>query len=225
MLEHVLSILYPNLCIACRNYLLEQENYLCLYCTQKINWVPYSTTNLPYLEERFYGKFSYQHVQSLMFYDHDGISKELLHHLKYKNKPEIGAWLTEYIFLKFGNHPIFNEVDAIVKIPIHKKKLKIRGYNQLDVLADELSKRFNIPVIENSLVRSEYTRSQTFKNITERSYRKEIFQITDSKTLEGKHLLIIDDVITTGSTIEQMARLLQKIQDVKISVFALATAK
>lgn len=225
MLKNLLSILYPNLCIACTCTLLEQERYLCMYCVQKINWVPVSMGNLPYLEERFYGKFIYEYVQSLMFYDHDGISKELLHHLKYKNKPEIGSWLAEFIFIRFSNHAIFSNVDALVKIPIHKKKLKIRGYNQLDDLARALSRNFDIPLLDHSLIRSEFTRSQTFKNRKDRSYVKEIFKITNAEALKGKHILIIDDVVTTGSTIEQMARLLQTIKGVKISVFALATAK
>lgn len=145
--------------------------------------------------------------------------------MKYKNKPELGEWFAQWTFRKWRQHPIFQTVDAIVKIPIHPKKLKQRGYNQLDIFATTLGKLFHIPVVENCVERIDYSQSQTFKNIHQRSYSKEVFALNNPLALKGKHALIVDDVITTGNTMSQMANLLLEIDGVKISVFGIATAK
>lgn len=225
MFYSILNILFPKLCIACQNHLFEQEKHLCIYCELKINWVPFTNGNLPYLSHRFYGKFPFQHLNSLAFYDHDGVSKQLLHHLKYKSKTDIGVWFADQTFEHFKNHKMFHEVDAILKIPIHSRKLKERGYNQLDAFADRLSELFRKPIINDAVIRNHYTKSQTQKGISDRNYATSIFSLVNENSLKSKHILIIDDVITTGSTIEQMANLLLTVSEVKISVFAMATAK
>lgn len=225
MIQKVLSILYPKLCIACESHLLDQEKFLCIYCTHQMNWVPVPENNLPNLERIFFGKFNYRYLNSLLFYDNDRITKALLHHLKYKNKPEIGNWLAEWTYQRYHQHIIFKGIDALIKTPIHTKRLKERGYNQLDNFAQVISQKFNIPIYDDVLIRTQYTTSQTQKKMRERLFENTPFELKNHNRINNKHILVVDDVITTGNTMEQIVSLLQTAQPASINIFAIATAK
>lgn len=224
-IHNFFDLLFPNLCIVCKNHLFSNEKYLCLYCIENINFVPVSLGNNSLMEKQLYGRFLFKNVNALLYYEDHSITQQLLHQLKYKKQQDIGNLLAHWTYSRYKNHSIFKTVDGIIKVPIHAKRLKERGYNQLDSFTEKISLDFKIPIYENIVVRKLYSRSQTSKNRQGRNYQDNIFSIQNSETLKGKHLLIIDDVITTGSTIAQIANLLLEQENTQVSVFTFALTK
>lgn len=219
------DIFFPNNCVACNNYLFENEIFLCFICNSKANWIPYSDKNCSYLTERFYGKFQHCYLLSLLTYDHDEISSKLIHAMKYKNRPKIGTFLAEKIISNFKHHPVFTEIDYLIQIPLHPNKLKKRGYNQLELFTTKLSEYFKIPVLENHVIRSKNTTAQALKNKAERLKNTDIFKIKEEINLTNKHLLIIDDVVTTGSTLTNFVNTIIDKNSCKISILCIAVAR
>jgi ComF family protein len=176
------------------------------------------------VEQLFWGKIKIEHAASLFYFEKDSRYQNILHQLKYKGKQNIGIQLGRI----FGYHLCnsnFKTIDAIIPVPLHKKRLRKRGYNQSDMIGIGLSKSMNKPLLNNCVSRVIHTSSQTKKNRYSRWLNVEgIFKIDDPIKLEGKHILVVDDVVTTGSTIESLVMELLKIKKVKISIVTLAVA-
>jgi ComF family protein len=166
-----------------------------------------------------------ENIGSFLFYKKGNQVQKILHHLKYNAGKEIGVFLGNI----YGNQLIQNEkwktVDLIIPIPLHKKKEKKRGYNQSEWIAKGLSAGMKIPYNNNLLIRSDFTETQTKKSRFQRWENvKDVFQLTDIEILKNKHIIICDDVLTTGATIEAAINKLAIVSSIKISIITLATA-
>ena len=222
-LNDFFRIFYPDLCANCENQLEKNENTICTFCRHDLPLTNFTNYSENKIAKTFYGRIIIEKANTLLFYRKEGITKKLIHELKYKGNEEIGSffgnWLGE--ILKQNNE--FSDINLIVPVPLHPKKLKQRGYNQVSKFGEKLSYHLNKPFLENVLLRTSTSKTQTFKARFERFNNNDTkFQSNNTSSFKNKHILLIDDVITTGATIESCARELQKTEGVKISILTMA---
>jgi ComF family protein len=221
----LLDLIYPNLCFICGETLLKSESHICLSCLNNIPRTNYHLLTDNPVEKRFWGKAPIYRGTSFFFFQKGSPFQKLLHELKYKGNKEIGEILGRYAAAELLNSPDFCSIDIIIPIPLHPKRFAQRGYNQSEWIGKGLSAVLDKPQDTNTLKRVKQTTTQTKKSVFERFENTEgIFELSGAKELEGKHLLLIDDVLTTGSTLNAAINTLLNIPNVKISIFTLAIA-
>ncbi|HEX5742312.1 MAG TPA: phosphoribosyltransferase family protein, partial [Flavobacteriaceae bacterium] len=205
-LKELLNVFFPDLCLICDNNLTFNEETLCTFCRVDLPFTNFSSESNNVAERTFYGRIKLEAVTSLLFYRKKGKTQQLIHQLKYKNQQKIGALTALMLAEELKNNPRFNDLDGVIIVPMHPKKERKRGYNQVAVFGKTLAKELKIPFIENILVKTSATTSQTFKSRLQRFQDFEgKFHLTNITELENKHILLVDDVITTGATIESCA--------------------
>ena len=226
MFQSFLNLFFPKACAGCNAILLVNELVICTECRHSIpltNFHNYAN-NEAFL--KFYGRLDIEFASALMYFQKNGIVQELIHKLKYKGHQEIGETIGFWYADELKNNTILKSVDYIVPVPIHKKRLKERGYNQVFTFANALSDSLKIPVLNLILVRDKYTKSQTKKNILGRNeILSQLFKIAETEGYENKHFLLVDDVITTGATLESCGKALLKIPNAKLSIVCMAMTK
>ena len=200
-----------------------KKNTICTFCRHDLpltNFLSYTDNTVSKI---FYGRITIEKAYSLLFFRKKSITKNLIHELKYKGNQEIGVFFGNWLGEMLAENNQFSDVDYIVPVPIHTKKKKIRGYNQVTKFGEHLSKHLNIPFVEDVLIRKSSTKTQTFKARFERFNDLETkFSIIDTSKFKNKHILIIDDVITTGATLESCCLELLKSSNIKISILTMA---
>jgi len=217
--------MYPDLCIVCGENLLKNEHHLCLACLHAIPKTNYHLIADNPIEKRFWGKVPVFRCTSFFFFQKGSPFQKLLHCLKYKGNKEIGEVLGKYAAADILVSPDFASVDVIIPVPLHPKKYKKRGYNQSEWIARGLSEILEKPQDIVTLVRVRENATQTKKSVFERYENTEgIFELSDLTILKNKHVLLVDDVLTTGSTLEACIRALLETEGIKVSVFTLAVA-
>ena len=222
-LESLFQLFYPKSCASCNLQLLTTEHIICTNCRHDLPFFDNKDFKSNLLGTIFKGRVHIEKAGAFFIFRKNGKAKNLIHQLKYKGKQEIGTFLGEW----WGNHlnslNIFNDVDCIIPVPLHKKKFRKRGYNQLTTFGLALSKELNIPYREDILHRNTATKTQTYKNRFERFLNTETkFDLKDNSIESNKYFLLIDDVVTTGATIEACCKELRKRNHVKISVLTMA---
>lgn len=219
------NLIYPNLCVVCNENLSKNEHQICLSCVNKIPKTNFHTIQNNPIEKRFWGKVPISRATAFFHFQKGSPFQKTLHALKYKGNKEIGEVLGKYAGLDLMESIDFQSIDVIVPVPLHPKKQLSRGYNQSECIGSGLSCIMGIPQDTKSLCRTQENTTQTKKSVYERYENTEgIFELTDKKSLIGKHVLIVDDVLTTGSTLEACIRALKDIENIKISIFTLAVA-
>jgi len=219
------DLFYPRLCLACQKNLVSVETSICIHCNYNLKPTNYHITNPNPVLERFWGRVELEHATTAYSFHKGGLLQHLIHQLKYENKPQIGVELGKMYgdFLK--NTSPYNTVDYIIPVPLHPKKKHLRGYNQAAMLAKGLAYSMEKEWSSNYLIRTDNTETQTKKSRLDRFANVEnAFGISNKTEIEGKHLLLVDDVITTGATLEACAKTLLQIDKVKVSVIAVALA-
>ena len=222
ILNELSNLFFPNCCPACNKKLLPDEEGVCLQCLYKLPRTNNFKEPDNLAETLLAGRFPFERVATFCVYTKQGVLQPLIHQLKYNNKKEIGILLGKLFGKDLLNSDFIRPIDFIVPVPLHPKKLKKRGYNQAEIIAVGLSKSTAIPVSTGNLVRSIHNPTQTKRSKTQRWENvKDIFDVLDPQPYAGKHLLLVDDVITTGSTLEACAHALLKSSGVKISIATL----
>ena len=223
--DDVISILFPRLCYACGNHLLRNEELICTECFVLIPRTKYHLEEGNPVEQLFWGRCRIEKAAAFSFYNRDSRIRKLIHNLKYKGIKDIGFDLGKIYGVSLKGSGFLNGIDLIIPVPLHPSKKRIRGFNQSDIIAQGLSEATGLPVDYNSLQRVTVTETQTRRSRYERWVNVDgIFSIADSSEIVGKHVLLVDDVITTGSTIESCTNELLKAEGAKVSVVALAVA-
>lgn len=225
LLDDFISLLFPRLCYACGNHLLRNENLICTQCYVSIPRTNYHLSAGNPVEQLFWGRCHISRAAAFSFYSKGSRTRKLVHNLKYNGVKEIGEELGRIYGHNLFNSGFTSDIDMIIPVPLHPSKQRKRGFNQSDFIANGLSEATGLPVDSISLIRVELSDTQTKRSRYERWMNVEgIFAVTDSERLKGKHILLVDDVITTGSTLDACASELLKIDNVKVSVVALAVA-
>ena len=225
LINDFMSLIYPRQCEACGNNLFRHEKYICNYCKINLPKSNYHHARDTELARVFYGRVPFENALCFYVFEKSGKVQKLLHAIKYQNQTSLAEFLGKQYALDLLKFNTLSGVDVIVPIPLHKNKLKARGFNQSEVFAKGLSKELNILMDTKSMIRRVETETQTRKKKFERWENvKGIFELTDKNYLINKHVLLVDDVITTGATLEAAWECLKEVEGIKISVAAIAFA-
>jgi ComF family protein len=225
LINDFMSLIYPNPCPACKQLLLSHESFICGACQLSLPYFNTDTENLTKLQNKFKGRIPYQNVSSYLTFEKGGRVQSLLHSLKYKENKALGHFLGSQFAQVLKQEQFFEGKDYLLPVPLHATKLKQRGFNQSEVFANGLAEISGIPVINTVLIRHKQSTTQTKKQQFERWENVEsIFSLINITELEGKHVILIDDVITTGATIEAAWLALKEVSHLKLSVLSLAFA-
>lgn len=226
MWKNLLDLFVPNHCAGCNGTLLEGERILCMSCYHALDFIPVGECgNHELIRQQFFGKVAVKEACGLLYYDKDkGITQNIIKNLKYKGREDIGDFLAELSWQRFKDTPLFNEIDFLCCVPLHHRKLKQRGYNQLHRFGKKISQLSGIPFRTDLLKRNFYEQSQTRKNIFSRSMgKKDKFILRPNLISPDANLLLIDDVITTGSTMEQVIKAIRQHQTGNVNVLCMAS--
>jgi len=222
----ILNIFYPNTCLSCDNILTTNEKTVCTDCIYNLPLTDYTKNNDISVEKIFYGRVKIEQATALLYYTKKGIVQQLMHNLKYRGYEEVGVFIGDWLGKEIVKHSCFKDIDYIIPVPLHKNRLKQRGYNQVTKFGEKLSHYLEKPLIKDVLIKKSASSTQTKKSRFERAKNvKELFFLTDLLKFENKHILLIDDIITTGATLEACANELLKTKNIKISIAVMAVTE
>ncbi len=224
-LSDFISLIFPRICAGCGNSLWKHEEAICHFCEYHLPKTNFHADPENPVARLFHGRVGLESAAAFLSFNRGSKVQHLVHQLKYKGRKDIGIYLGEQYGHLLKNTPPFNSADAIIPVPLHKKKYMKRGYNQSEQFAIGLAKAMNIPVSRHLLTRTQATETQTRKSRFSRYQNvKEIFTVNSPQDWKSGHLLLVDDVITTGATLESCCQALNSIPEVKISVACIAAA-
>lgn len=222
--KDVMSLFYPNLCVVCHQTLVTGEEFLCIECELALPKSGYPLNAENPLSKKFWGRISLESSTAFMLFNKEDTVKEIIHQIKYQGKKELAEWFAKQFAASIAQEVEKMKVDAFIPVPMHKKKLRSRGFNQAALLAHAMGSELNIPVIESLLLKKTNTKSQTKKGRFDRWLNAEHqYAINFPENLEGLHIGLVDDVVTTGATMEACVQSFNEVKNLKISIFALAT--
>lgn len=223
--EDFLALFFPELCASCGKNLFKNESVICTGCLYHLPYTNFHLDQDNRASRQFYGKIPFAGASSFLYFKKGSKVQNLMHRLKYDHRPEVGIKLGGLYGAELKKDENFASADLIVPVPLHPAKIRKRGYNQSECFAQGLSSSLNIPVDSGILYRSVSTASQTQKGRFERyENMRNAFGIKNSQAVKGKHILLVDDVLTTGATLEACAGCLQTGFPEKISIITLAFA-
>ena len=223
--DSILNLFYPRVCAACGEALLKDEETVCLKCRYLLPRTGYENNPENPLAQTFYGRVKFHAVTACFFFAKSGKVQHLIHQLKYKGNKEAGVFLGQQIGQSIKEAPLFQGIDYLIPVPLHPKREKKRGYNQSLMIAKGINEVTGIAIGDKYLIRAVNTTTQTKKSAEERFKNvKDIFEVRFANELENKHVLLIDDVLTTGSTLESCAHALENIPGIIISAATAACA-
>jgi ComF family protein len=225
ILHNFFSLFYPEICEVCSQNLIIGEKVICLSCLQKLPRTNYHLQKDNPLEQRFWGKADVERATAFYFFNKKSNFQTLLHKLKYSEGKEIGSKMGEYAGAELSENEDFKHFDCIVPVPLHPNKLRKRGYNQSLCIAQGLAEILRVEIDDENLYRAIENPTQTKKSAYERwTNTKGIFAVKHPQLFENKHILLVDDVLTTGSTLIACVEAIKEVCNAKVSIFTLAAA-
>jgi ComF family protein len=226
MLQSLINLLYPTLCNGCDALLLEYEDTICTRCRHDLPFTNHYLNAGNETAQKFYGRLPLEHASALVYFHKEGMVQELVHNLKYRKQQSVGRVMGGLYAPLLQKVPELQTVTDIIPVPLHPRRLRERGYNQVTEFGLALSKGLDIPYTDDILVRETYTKTQTKKGREKRAAGVgSAFGIRNADAHEGKHFLLIDDVITTGATLEACGKLLLEIPNARLSIVTIAYAQ
>ena len=220
----MLNLLFPRVCSACKEILSKHEKVLCLQCRHDLPLASHHLTGNPAMKDIFYGRFAVENATAIFQFQKKGITQELMHNLKYRGQKQISNFFGSWLGSELSEIREYNNIDLVIPVPLHKQKLKKRGYNQVEGFGKEIAKALKIDYCDNVLIKVSKTSSQVFKQRLTRFNSEEIFAIQNTEIIMNKHILLVDDIVTTGATLENCASQLLKESNVKISLATMSIA-
>jgi ComF family protein len=224
--KDLIAVFYPEVCLSCHETLTTNEKVVCIGCRHDLPFTKFSFEPANLVEKTFYGRIPIEQGTALFYFHKKGHVQELIHSLKYRNHQQVGALFGGWLGDELIESCRFSTIDCIIPVPLHPKKLKKRGYNQVTTFGKSLSNKLGIPFIENILKKVSATNTQTRKLRFDRwKNAHDLFVVENNNLLENKHILLIDDIITTGATLEACCEAFKKTKNLKISIACMAYTK
>ena len=221
----LLSLLFPNLCCACGVSLHRGEAHLCTRCINELPYTDHHTDPANKAAKKLWGRIQFNAAMAMLHFRKGSRVQNIIHHLKYKNNNSIGVLLGTMMAERLKLSAAFCDIDVIIPVPLHRERQRRRGYNQSQSIARGIGAALQVAVNANAIIRAVATSSQTNKTRFKRyENMKGVFKVRDESALRGKHVLLVDDVITTGATIESCANELNKFGIKKLSIAFVALA-
>jgi ComF family protein len=224
-LNDFVSLFYPQVCCACGNSLYRNEEIICSFCRFHLPKTNFHKQLENPLSKTFWGRVKLENVGAYFYFSKGSKVQHLMHQFKYRGRYDIGVYLGRLYGSELRQEDAFRDIEMVIPVPLHPDKLRKRGYNQSEKIAEGLAKSMEITMEPGILIRTYASATQTRKSRFSRWENvKEIFEITHPEKIAGKHLLLVDDVITTGATIEACATHLLGVEGTRLSVVSLACA-
>lgn len=218
----LLHLAFPHVCEGCGTDNLQPEHLLCLRCASSLPSTNFHLHANNPIEKIFWGRLSVSCATAQYYFTKESLMQHLMHQFKYKGNKEVGIYLGKLMGWAMAESNRFSYVDALIPLPLHKSKEHKRGYNQAAVLCNGISSVLNRPVWKDVVIRPEQTETQTKKGRIQRWQNMEgKFELNNAGVIEGKHVLLVDDVVTTGATMEACGREILKAKNVQISIASL----
>jgi ComF family protein len=219
------GLFFPTRCGSCDSALMRWENVLCLRCRKDLPLARQHDDPRNRVEQLFFGRATLEAASSFLLFDRAGSAQRMLHRLKYKGDVELGLELGRMMAKDLQTSTRFTSVDMLMAVPLHPRKEKQRGYNQSQVLVDGMRQVMQLPVVDRGLVRVVATASQTRRSRFDRWLNvKDSFHLPEPELLRDRHILLVDDVVTTGATLQGCITALGAAPGVKVSVYTVACA-
>lgn len=202
---------FPEFCYSCGSDLVSRDQLLCLRCLHQLPYTRFEKFKGNPVEKIFWGRIPVQFAASLFYFTKGSTIERLMHQLKYRGKKEVGMYCGRLMAHAFTNSSFSEQIDFLVPLPLFKKREHQRGYNQAKLICDGLGESLHLQVSTEIIERVEATETQTHKNRVERWQNMQgRFKVKESSAIQNKHLILVDDVITTGATLESCAQELLK---------------
>lgn len=218
----MLNVLFPRFCTTCSNVLLKEETLLCSYCLSELPLTHFHAYNDNTVLDIFYGLLPAQQATALLYFIKKSITQKLIHQLKYEGQENIGTYFGNWIGSELSQITSYADIEVVVPVPLHKKRLRSRGYNQVTNFAKQIAEQLQATYCEESLIKVSSVKSQVGLGRWSRFKTEEMFQIGNSEMVKNKHVLLVDDIITTGATLVHCGKELLKAPVKKLSIATLA---
>ncbi|MGI9551718.1 MAG: ComF family protein, partial [Aurantibacter sp.] len=223
ILNDISNVLVPEVCFGCNAHLLGGEHLLCTPCRNDLPLTDYTFNVENPVDRIFYGRINIKKANSFLFFTENGIVQRLLHHLKYKNQEKIGSFLGNWFGQIIKESGFIDPIDLVIPVPLHRKRKKQRGYNQVARFGMELAEHLEAKYADNILFKTSNTKTQTKKGRIGRWFEnKSLYTISNPDLIRAKNVLLVDDIITTGATLEMCAKALQQSDNVNVYVASMA---
>jgi ComF family protein len=223
LIDDFVSLFYPQVCYACGNSMYRNEEVICSFCRYHLPKTDFHKQKENPLSKTFWGRVNLENVSAYFYFSKGSKVQHLMHQFKYRGRFEIGVYMGRLYGSDLKQEEAFNDITMVIPVPLHPKKMGKRGYNQSEKFAEGLAKSMDIILDTKTLVRTYASETQTRKTRFSRWENvKEIFKVNDPDKIAGKHILLVDDVITTGATIEACATHLLEVEGTRVSVASLA---
>ena len=220
--EALLHLAFPHICEGCGTDIIQQDHQLCLHCLSSMPQTEFNLHPNNQIEKIFWGRVPLTQATAQYYYTKESMMQRLMHSFKYRGNRELGFYLGRLMGQSLLTTKRFESVEVLVPLPLFASKERRRGYNQATILCNGMAEFLKKPVLHNVVCRPEHTETQTKKNRVERWQNMEgRFELTDARGVEGKHVLLVDDVVTTGATLESCATELLKAPNLRLSIATL----
>jgi ComF family protein len=220
----MLNLLFPKICNGCQNVLEGNSATLCLKCRHALPLASFHKNGNDRMKHIFYGRLVVKNATALFEFQKKGITQQIMHNLKYREQEEISYFFGRWLGAELKELPEYREIDMVIPVPLHKQKLKKRGYNQVTGFAKEIAAALDIPCRDDILLKVSKTNSQVFKKRLMRIQEEAVFSVVRSEVIKNKHILLVDDIVTTGATLETCANKLLEDTNATISLATMAIA-
>lgn len=226
ILRSFVSLFFPKLCIICKEPLCGDEEFLCLECLFRIPVTGYHLSETNQTKDRFLGKIPVKKAASWLYYYKGGVGQQLIAEIKYRENTGLGFWVGKKYAEELHSNGFFEDIDLIVPIPLHLSKKRKRGFNQSEIIAKGIAEICGLSIETKNLQRIKANTTQTKKGFYDRWLNtREVFHVIDETAFSDKHVLLVDDVLTTGSTLENAASCLLEIKKCSVSILTITIAQ
>lgn len=223
--KDLFQLLFPEVCCACTRILYKGEQALCTLCLYDLPYTDHHRYADNKTARKLWGRIPFGAAMAFLHFRKAGPVQEIIHHIKYQNREDLGFILGKMMGEKLLSSPLYSDIDLVIPVPLHQRKERQRGYNQSLCISKGIAEVLAVPVLQHGLIRTVSTGSQTRKSRYKRyENMKDVFCVNKSEVLEGKVVLLVDDVITTGATLESCAITLMDAKVKGLSIAALAFA-